>query len=344
MRKRSLNSFQISMRSPLPQAVRGLVRLRRRVDEVAAELADILEDGALVAHDVVPELARGELFADHHGAAVDEHGAGRDHAAARVVHRQAVVHAVGGLRVHHACKAERRQQEPVVVDVRRLRHAGGAGRIDEERAVLDGERPAFLGGERIDRQRLDFPVDARQGGRAFAVHPDLRPLLQMRLGGRKGRAELRRDDDVLRVDHVDAMGERGAGEIGVEQRHHAADCGDADPDGEIFRPVRHQERDDFALGEAVVERPARITIGALGEPGIAEPLAVAHEGRLVEVLLGQFLDQQGKDAGRILCDRRRVLERAQRAVEKDHVVLEAVEEVHGPRAPAVRDRRSVPRI
>src|SRR5262249_49935947 len=36
------------------QVVRALFRVRRRVDEITAELADILEAGTIPAHDVVP--------------------------------------------------------------------------------------------------------------------------------------------------------------------------------------------------------------------------------------------------------------------------------------------------
>ena len=46
-----------------PQAMPLFARVRRRLQEVAAELADILEQSAVEADDVVPELARGELFA-----------------------------------------------------------------------------------------------------------------------------------------------------------------------------------------------------------------------------------------------------------------------------------------
>jgi hypothetical protein len=41
--------------------MRALVRTRRRIDEIAAQLADVLKAGALPSHDVVPELARGNL-------------------------------------------------------------------------------------------------------------------------------------------------------------------------------------------------------------------------------------------------------------------------------------------
>ena len=55
--------------------------------------------------------------------------------------------------------------------------------------------------------------------------------------------ELGRDDDMGGRGDRDAMGERLAGQIGVEQRDDAADLGDAEPDGEIFRPVGHQQAD-----------------------------------------------------------------------------------------------------
>src|SRR5262249_49795699 len=78
-----------------------LQRAGWRVDEVAAELADILEAGAVPAHDVVPEFARREFFPDHHRPAADEGRAGGDHAAGGVIERQAGVHAGACARIHH---------------------------------------------------------------------------------------------------------------------------------------------------------------------------------------------------------------------------------------------------
>ena len=69
---------------------------------------------------------------------------------------------------------------------------------------------------------------------------------------------------------VDAMRQRRARQIGVDQRHHAADAGDAQPDRQIFRPVGHQQRDHIALVDALRQRPARIAVGAGGKLGMAE--------------------------------------------------------------------------
>ena len=155
------------------QLVRALLRMRRRVDEIAAELADILQQRALPAHHVVPELAGGEALADHHRAALEQQRAGGEHAAGGVVQRQAVIHAVAGARVHDRGEGVGRKHQPVVVDVGGLGQAGGARRVDEERAVLDGQRAAFVVRERRAGQVLDLAVDARKVGGGVAVQPDL---------------------------------------------------------------------------------------------------------------------------------------------------------------------------
>ena len=69
---------------------------RRRLQEIAAELADILEQRAVPAHDVVPELACGKFVGQHHRAARAQHAAGRDDAADAVKDRQAIVQPVFG--------------------------------------------------------------------------------------------------------------------------------------------------------------------------------------------------------------------------------------------------------
>src|SRR4029450_1092279 len=53
-------------------------RVRRAVDQVAAQLADVLEHRAVPLDDLFPEPARGELASDHHRAAADEDAARRE--------------------------------------------------------------------------------------------------------------------------------------------------------------------------------------------------------------------------------------------------------------------------
>ncbi len=126
-----------------PQLVLGLVRLRRRIDQIAAQLADILHHRAIVVDDVVPEIAHREALADIDRSAGDQQRADRAEAAGGVIHRQAHIIAVRGARAHHAGKAETGEHDAVMIDVRRLRQAGGAGGVDVKRVVLDGERRAL---------------------------------------------------------------------------------------------------------------------------------------------------------------------------------------------------------
>src|SRR5262249_9390057 len=74
-----------------PQPVRALVRMRWAAHEIAAELADVLEQGAVEAHNVIPESAGGKFIPDRNPAAIAQHRAGSHDAADAVVHRQAIV-------------------------------------------------------------------------------------------------------------------------------------------------------------------------------------------------------------------------------------------------------------
>ncbi len=95
-----------------PQPVRALARMLRRMHQIAAQLADILEQRAIEIADVVPEFLCGKFVADDDGAAVHQYGAGRDHAADRVIHRQTIIHAVVRAAVHQAGEPETPLQQP----------------------------------------------------------------------------------------------------------------------------------------------------------------------------------------------------------------------------------------
>ena len=51
------------------------------------------------------------------------------------------------------------------------------------------------------------------------------------------------------LDGVNAMREREAGEVSVQQRNHATDVRYADPDGQIFGSVGHEQTYSFAGDE-----------------------------------------------------------------------------------------------
>ena len=169
--------------------------------------------------------------------------------------RQSYMRSVG-LRVHHAGEGVARQHHAVVVDVGGLGQAGGAGGVDVERVILDGQRRALGGLEAVAGQGVDHAVDLGSEPAAFAMRPDLRLGLQQRPRGGEAFGELGCDHDVLGLDDVDAMGERGADQVGVDQRGDAARAGDADPGCHVFRTVRHQQAYRLALGEALRRGPS----------------------------------------------------------------------------------------
>ena len=288
-----------------------LARRRLGVQQVAAQLADVLEQRAVPADDVAPELAGRESLAEHHRRAADERRAGRHHAADAVIHRQAVVHPVAAANAHQPGKPVAPLHQPEVADLGRLGQPGRARCVDVERPILDGRRPALAPGQRLARVTFDVKIDAREIAVARAVEPDRGRAGQVRQRGQEGLDELGGHDDVAGRDHIDAMRERAAGEVGVEERHHTPDAGDAEPDGQVFGPVRHEQSDGVRRADAVLERPARVAARALGERAIGQRFAVREERRRLVELRGELVDHRRQDALRRRRDRRRQLERTQ---------------------------------
>ena len=250
-----------------PQSVRAFARMLGRMHQIAAQLADILEQRAVEIADVVPEFLRGKFVADDDGAAVDQYGAGRDNAADRMIHRQTIVHAVVRAAVHQACEPQTPLQQPLMADIGGLRQSGRARGVDQERAVGDD---AWSGVRRQTRRRLDS-VQWRDRFAKIAS-PFAAPCAQrigwfakMRARRLERIGQFRGDDDMFRRDQVNTMRKRRSAKLRVEQRHDAARGGDAEPDCHIIGTIRHQERDCVALGHICVERPARIAVGARGK-------------------------------------------------------------------------------
>ncbi len=131
-----------------------------RIDQITAQLADILEQRAVPIDHVVPEFAGGEFIADHHRSAAHQHRAGGNDAADAVIQRQAIVHAVVGTGVHEAGEPKAPLHQPVMADMGGLRQAGRAGGVDVERAVGDGHAAAFGSGQPSAGQLFDGTIDA----------------------------------------------------------------------------------------------------------------------------------------------------------------------------------------
>ncbi len=157
-----------------PDPVILLMRVRLGMQQVPAQLADVLEQRAVPADDVAPELACRECFADHHRAAAHQNRAGRQHAADAVIHRQAVVHAVARAGVHQPGKPVAPLHHPGMAHVGGFGQPGCAGGVDVERAIVDGHRPALGVVQRVAGVSFDVVVDARKLVVTGAVNPDLR--------------------------------------------------------------------------------------------------------------------------------------------------------------------------
>ena len=105
-----------------PDRMGAVVRSRRGLQHIAAELSDIDDDGAPAADDVGPEVSRREPFADHAGPARQQRHAGAENAAVGMVHGQAIVDPIAGPRPRHAGEGLHGKLHSVMVEV------GGLGR------------------------------------------------------------------------------------------------------------------------------------------------------------------------------------------------------------------------
>jgi hypothetical protein len=255
------------------QAMGAFVGMLGRVDQITAQLADILKDRAVAGEDLVPEVPHRKPVADQNRAAAHQQRAGRDHAADAVIERQAVMHPVVGRGVHEAGEPKTPLQQPPVADLRGFRQTGRAGGVDQERAVGDRHRAAFGQRQRLGRVALDRAIDALKATAAFAVQPNLRAAHELRGCALELHGAFGGDDQMFRRDDVDAMGERMPAQLGIDQRNDDARAGEAEPDRQIFRPVRHHQADCFALGQPLIERPMCETVSARDERAIGQALA-----------------------------------------------------------------------
>src|SRR5262249_14687874 len=98
-----------------------VVGARRQVQQIAAELAEVLERGRAVAPDVAPELARAELPPERDRRARGQRRADDHHAAGTVVERERAVARVVGPKLERDRAAVAGQQELEVAEARGLR-------------------------------------------------------------------------------------------------------------------------------------------------------------------------------------------------------------------------------
>ncbi len=294
-------------------ALRGLMR---GVDQIAAQLTDVLQERAALGGDVLPEAAHREALAHHDRGAADQGGAARDDPAYAVIHRQAVVEPVVRLHVDEAREPLAPLHEAQVTHVGGLRQARGAGGVDVERAVGERGRRALRGTQRLARQTRHLEVEARQIVRAGPVRRAADPGGEPTAHRRERARELGARNHVARRDDAERVRERLARQIGVDERDRGTDAAKAEPDRQVLRAVLHEKAHDIARGEAPCEAPAGVAVRGRGELAIAERALRAAESRGVREAHRKPLDQDGEGDGGIATDGGGALERADPRLER----------------------------
>ena len=252
------------------QVVIALAGALRGVQQEAAQLADILHQGAVPAGDVVPEPARGEAFAQDHRSARRQHGADRDHSADAVIHGQAVIKPVARAGRHHAGEPVAPHHHPMVADVGGLGQASGAGGVDQKGAVAEGQGAALRLVQRTAGQPVDRQVDAPVVGASLAMHPKGWRGLQRQDCLNRGRSKNSLCNNAAGLRYGQAVGQGRADKVGVDQGGRDADAAQPQPDGHVFRPVRHHQGDHIAVAQALAQGPTGIAAGAFRQLAIGE--------------------------------------------------------------------------
>ena len=148
---------------------------------------------------------------------------------------------------------------------------------------------------------------------ALAVHPEPRGSREERPRAVEGLEQLRRDKHHPGRNRIDAMRERGADQVGVEERDRRADLGEAEPDRHVVRLVAHQKADGVPARETLIEGPSRVSIGAGRELPIGEGFACADQGRLCPAPLRNGLDDPQQRSARVRPDPGRAFQGAEPA-------------------------------
>ena len=138
---------------------------------------------------------------------------------------------------------------------------------------------------------------------APAVDPDLGRAHHAWQSAPERSQKLGRHDDVSGRGNIDAVRERRPRQVRVEESDDSPDTRDTEPDGEVFRSVRHQQTNHFSLGEPLAERPASVAVRPFGQPAVAQRFAIGDQRRGRAGVPGHLVDDRRKNPRGILGDR-----------------------------------------
>ncbi len=267
-----------------------VLRPRRLVDEVAAELADVDEHGRLRGQDLVPEMAGRETPGQDEHPAVQQRRAHGAEAAGGVIERQGAEHPVLGPGPGRGRKAAHVELNAHVGDARGLGQAGGARGEDVERRVLGGHGAAGLavgpdGAGALERGGQIALVAVRR-----AQGPDGDRLAERAAHRLQRRGRLVVDDDVRGVGQPQAVGEGPAGQVVVDQGRGHADLAEPVPGGDVVEAIRQEDADRAGAPEAPRGRPMGVAVGQRVELPIGDRPPLELQGRTLAPAIDRLLE------------------------------------------------------
>jgi hypothetical protein len=145
----------------------------------------------------------------------------------------------------------------------------------------------------------DFMIDPREAVVAPTVHPALDDWGKPRQNSREAVDKLGSDNDMLGRHNIDAVGQGVAGEIGADERNDAANARNPEPDRHVFWAIRHEQTDDITDGEALSQRPTRISIRSLQQGPICQALPGGKESGRIAELVGSVFNEDREGNERI---------------------------------------------
>ena len=215
-----------------------------------------------------------------------------------------------------------------MVDIGRLWHARRPRRINEQTPVLDRERHALVDAEWFPPEVFDQRIQARAVRNIVPVHIKRRNIREMRQGRAVLVHQFRRHNHGLWRHNAQRMRQRRTSLVCIDQRRHPARARHTEPDCQIFRPVRHHQRNRLALFQAERKRPARIAIGPAVILPKGECLALRDQRDLVGILRANRGHPVANGNFRRFGDRLDAVQRPQRTSEIRHFAVNFLENTH----------------
>ncbi len=246
-----------------------------------------------------------------------------------MIERQGAQDPVGRLGAGRRGEAAHVELDAHVGDARGLGQAGGARGEDVEGRVAGDEALAHL---------LAFGPDGagslERGDEVALVALGLAEGPQGDLLVERGAHGLERgggflvDDDVAGVGELDAVGQRGAGQVVVDEGGDDADLVQPVPGGRGVRAVGQEDRHRLAAPQAPRTAPVGVAVGQGVELTIGETLALEQDGRAVAPLVDRVLQVVAGQLRRVGRHRAHAVQGANQRNQEPHFAPDPAGQTH----------------